>query len=82
MLQAPGHDELLWSDQFGAPELIADDGDALFFPVSHTEREILFYLAGEAAGARGAMPTPLCGERHIRKAARAYPPPRAAWHRY
>jgi hypothetical protein len=56
-LQAPGHDELLLSDEFGAPELIADDGDALYsFPPGTTEREILFYLSGEAAGARGAMP--------------------------
>jgi hypothetical protein len=56
-LQAPDHDELLLSDEFGAPELIADDGDALYsFPPGTTEREILFYLAGEAAGARGAIP--------------------------
>jgi hypothetical protein len=41
-LQAPGHDELLLSDEFGAQELIADDGDALYsFPPGTTEREIL-----------------------------------------
>jgi hypothetical protein len=55
-LQAPGHDELLLSDEFGAPELLADDGDALYsFPPGTTEREILFYLAGEAA-AHGSSP--------------------------
>jgi hypothetical protein len=56
-LHAPGHDELLLSDELPGPELLAEDADPIYsFPPGTTEREILFYLAGEAAGAHGAMP--------------------------
>jgi hypothetical protein len=58
-LHAPGHDELLLSDELSGPELSAEDGEAIYcFPPGTTEREILFYLAGEAAGeAAGARGT-------------------------
>jgi hypothetical protein len=45
----------LLSDELGAPELLAEGADPIYpFPPGTTE--ILYYLAGEAAGAHGAMP--------------------------
>jgi hypothetical protein len=52
-LQAPNHDPLLLAEGDQGPELIADDGDVIYsFPPGTTQREILFYLAGEIQGAR------------------------------
>jgi hypothetical protein len=56
-LHAPGHDNLLFSDEGAGPELLAEGADPIYsFPDGTTEREILFYLAGETAGAREAIP--------------------------
>jgi hypothetical protein len=55
-LQAPNHDELLLAENYEGVELLADDGDAIYsFPPDTTHQEILFYLAGEAQGARAPL---------------------------
>ena len=55
-LHAPNHDELLFSENYEGVQLLADDGDAAYsFLPNTTQREILFYLAGETEGARAPL---------------------------
>jgi hypothetical protein len=62
-LQTPNHDELLLAENLGRLKLLADDGDALYsFPLGTTEREILFYLAGEAAAHGSSLCHPAEGD--------------------
>jgi hypothetical protein len=50
-------------ENFAGLELLADDGDALYsFPADTTEREVLFYLAGDAAAHGSSLCRPAEGE--------------------